>query len=583
MIFEYKNIKNKDVMSKDFITFDGKCTVRNALRTMLASNNREILVTDENNKLIGVVTLNDIKKIMTDQKDAILTLKEIMAECLITATMEDTLYQSRDIMIEHKISVLPVLVNEKVYGVIRINQILERFYLEMEKDLARLAHVVNIMHEAVCLLDKDGKVLIWNENAAKLYNIPTDEILGKDIRDFFPDAINARVLQSHTAMNSVYHQPKEGSHVIVNAEPIFINGEFNGVVTTDRDISEVRKLSTELDNANETVSFLQAQVRNIADDNFGRVIGNSSVIIEQVNIAKQVAKSNASILITGESGTGKEVFARSIHDYANTKNGLFVPINCSAIPSELFESELFGYEAGAFTGASKKGKMGMFELAHNGTIFLDEIGDMPLFMQAKILRVLQERKLKRVGGEKFIDVNARVISATHRNLKQMVEEGTFREDLYYRLNVIELKLPALRQRKEDIVLLINAFIREISEKNDKIIEGITKDALEILEHYPWKGNIRELKNTIEYLVVLCTDKYITSDLIPQNIKKNSIISGQADFLETEIDLVKHLQDYEKTIIEKVLRQTKGNKAKTAKILNIPRTTLYYKMEQFGLM
>lgn len=581
MIFEYRNIKNKDVLSKDFVTFDKKCKVKHSIRTMLASNMREILVTDDNNELIGLVSLNNIQKYMSVENDDEIFLEDVMITDIITSSLDETLYNSRNLMVDNKIGIIPILDEKKIVGVIRIKQILEIFYSEMEKDLTRLAHVVNIMHEAVCVLDKEGKVLIWNENAAKLYNIPTADILGKDIHDFFPDAINARVLVTKKAVNSVYHQPKEGSHVIVNAEPIFINSEFSGVVTTDRDISEVRKLSKELANAHDTVSFLQDQVRHISDDNFGKVIGNSRVIIEQINMAKQVAKSNASILIAGESGTGKEVFARSIHEYANiTKEGLFVPINCSAIPSELFESELFGYEAGAFTGASKKGKMGMFELAQNGTIFLDEIGDMPLFMQAKILRVLQERKLKRVGGEKFIDVNARVISATHRDLKSMVEEGTFREDLYYRLNVIELKLPPLRDRKEDIVLLVNSFIKELSEKNDKKIDGIDKDALEILENCQWKGNIRELKNTIEYLVVLCTDKRISSSLIPVNIKNQAVENFNTNI--EEIDLTLHIQEYEKRILENVLQKVNGNKTKAAKILNIPRTTLYYKMELYGI-
>jgi len=590
MIFEHENIINRDVINKNFITFNKNCKIRHASRTMIANGNKEILITDDLNGLIGIVTLKDISKIIGDNLDSEFTLKDIMNTNLVIGKSSDNLLDIRNLMIKHQISIVPIVENKQIIGVLRERDILNSFYREMEKDLKRLAHVVNIMHEAVCLLDKSGKVLIWNDNAAKLYNIPTDEILGKDIHDFFPDAINARVLITKEAVTSLYHSPKEGSHVIVNAEPIFIDGEFGGVVTTDRDVSEVKELSIKLANATDKMNFLKDQVRNISDDNFGKVIGKSKSIIKQVNIAKQVAKSNASILITGESGTGKEVFARSIHEYCFNDNpdSLFVPINCSAIPNELFESELFGYEAGAFTGASRKGKMGMFELANNGTIFLDEIGDMPLFMQAKLLRVLQERKLKRVGGEKFIDINTRILSATNKDLSKLVEEGTFREDLYYRLNVIELKLPSLRERTGDILILLNHFIKEEAIKNNKTIKGMDHEVVEILTKYRWKGNIRELKNTVEYLVVLANKDVLTKEFIPQDILKDvekadkyeNIIDANLDL---NFDLNEYLAEQEKKIIIKTLRSCKGNKAKTAKKLNIPRATLYYKIDTYNIM
>jgi PAS domain S-box-containing protein len=591
MIFEYEGIKNRAVLNRDFITFDENCKVAHAIKVMLASGNREMLITNREGFLIGVVTLQDLREFFSKGPQQEMILSDIMTKNLITAELEQSLSDTRNLMIRNKIGLIPIISENKIVGIIREREILDNFYTEMEKDLKRLANVVNIMHEAVCLLDKNGKVLIWNDNAAKLYGIPTEKILGNNINDFFPDAINARVLITKEAVNSLYHSPKEGSHVIVNAEPIFINGEFGGVVTTDRDVSEVKELSLKLANATDQMDFLKKQVKNISDDNFGRVIGRSKAILEQVNIAKQVAKSNASILVTGESGTGKEVFARSIHDYCfdDMKDSLFVPINCSAIPNELFESELFGYEAGAFTGASKKGKMGMFELANYGTIFLDEIGDMPLFMQAKLLRVLQERKLKRVGGEKFIDINARIISATNKDLAKMVEEGTFREDLYYRLNVIELKLPPLRDRKGDILLLVDQLVKDEAIKNNKKIHEITPEAMEILTKYRWKGNIRELKNTIEYLVVLSTNGVLSENLIPLEIR-NEVKSYKKDENDTIInskidknfDLNHYLEEQEKNIIRETLEFCKGNKAKTAKILKIPRATLYYKIDQYSI-
>ncbi|MGO1370215.1 MAG: sigma 54-interacting transcriptional regulator, partial [Senegalia sp. (in: firmicutes)] len=271
------------------------------------------------------------------------------------------------------------------------------------------------------------------------------------------------------------------------------------------------------------------------------------------------------------------------HDYSGV-SGLFIPVNCSAIPNELFESEFFGYDEGAFTGASKKGKMGFFELANNGTLFLDEIGELPLFMQAKLLRVLQDNKFSRVGGEKLINTNVRIISATNKSLVDMVDKGNFREDLFYRLNVIEIELPPLRERKNDVVLLIHYFLKELAEKNNKKIPKISSNVLEILKKYNWKGNIRELKNTVEYLLVLSANDVIYENMLPHHIldevgdyKKNI-----KDDIIKSFDLNKSIEELEKKLINEALNESQGNKAKASKLLKIPRSTLHYKINNYGI-
>ena len=312
--------------------------------------------------------------------------------------------------------------------------------------------------------------------------------------------------------------------------------------------------------------------------------GKSTKIRRLINSVEKLAQSSdTTILLEGESGTGKEVFAKFIHQNSPRKNGPFIQINCSAIPKELAESELFGHEKGAFTGAAQKTKLGKFELANEGTILLDEIGELSLDLQVKLLRVLQEKKFYRLGGEKEIAVNVKVIAATNRNLELEVEKGNFRTDLFYRLNVARVFIPPLRERKEDIPLLVYTFIDEFANKFDKKIRDVDPSALRLLESYPWKGNVRELRNVIERAVLLIEEDEL------KEYHLNSLLSSSSVQKEEEnkfilqipakgvaIDLVL------KTLIQKTLKITNGNQVKAAKVLGLSRSKLRYRMEQLGI-
>ncbi|MHB8854844.1 MAG: sigma-54-dependent transcriptional regulator [Ignavibacteriaceae bacterium] len=312
--------------------------------------------------------------------------------------------------------------------------------------------------------------------------------------------------------------------------------------------------------------------------------GKGTKIRRLINSVEKLAQSSdTTILLEGESGTGKEVFAKFIHQNSPRKNGPFIQINCSAIPKELAESELFGHEKGAFTGAAQKTKLGKFELANEGTILLDEIGELSLDLQVKLLRVLQEKKFYRLGGEKEISVNVKVIAATNRNLEVEVEKGNFRTDLFYRLNVARVFIPPLRERKEDIPLLVYTFIDEFANKFDKKIKDVDASALRLLESYPWKGNVRELRNVIERAVLLIEEDEL------KEYHLNSLLSSNAVQKEEEnkfvlqipakgvaIDLVL------KTLIQKTLKITNGNQVKAAKVLGLSRSKLRYRMEQLGI-
>jgi transcriptional regulator with PAS, ATPase and Fis domain len=284
----------------------------------------------------------------------------------------------------------------------------------------------------------------------------------------------------------------------------------------------------------------------------------------------QVARGNSNVLISGESGTGKELFAHSIHNASLRRKEPFIKVNCSAIPAELAESELFGYEDGAFTGARRQGKPGKFELADGGTIFLDEIGDMPLLLQGKLLRVIQEKEVERVGGVKTRKVDARIIAATNRDLKRLVGEGTFREDLYFRINVIEFKIPPLRERKQDIQVLADHFIKKYNDRFTKRVKGITDEAVEALVRYDWPGNIRELENIIERMMNYIESGWIDLKDVPEEIR-----SPVMESTRTAQSLA--LADIEQEAIRAALDEARGNKSKAARLLGISRSKLYEKL------
>lgn len=313
----------------------------------------------------------------------------------------------------------------------------------------------------------------------------------------------------------------------------------------------------------------------------------SSKIMEDLYLkAVSVAKSNSTVLITGESGTGKELFAKLIHNESERKDFPFFPVNCGAIPENLMESELFGYEKGAFTGATAS-KVGFFELGNKGTIFLDEIAELPLSLQVKLLRVLEDRMIMRLGGKEGIPVDIRVIAATNRDIEELVQNGNFREDLYYRLNVVRIKIPPLRERKEDIVGLAIHFLKKYSIMNNKNIRGFSKDAITFLESYDFPGNVRELQNIIERACIFETGELLGVGSLPLEIIQKKTSKEEKGNVVEDIDfqnfnMDRYISNIEKTIIEKALERANGNKKEAAELLGVSLWSLYHRLEKFGL-
>lgn len=578
MFLQSYSIPVKDVMSSDFFKMNREENLDVAVEHLLHNIKKEIIVYDEDN-ICGIVTMSDIKKVM-GQDFSKVSLDRIMSRDIISVDSNECIFNCRSIMIKNNIRRLLVLENGVIVGILREEHIGDYFYKGVEEAELAIKHIFDNIHEAVCVVDSKGRIVIWNKNAEKLYGFSETELKGKPLEKYFPNAMDLKVSDTKEGVKNIYHSPKEGYHVIISASPIIIDGKLYGVVSTEKDISEVEELQNELNKARQQLEILERQIKGYAQEPFKRIIGSSNKIQEKINISKQIAPSNVSVLITGESGTGKEEFARAIH-FCSGLSGNFVPVNCSAIPYELFESEFFGYTRGAFTGANREGKSGFFELANEGTLFLDEIGDLPLSMQGKLLRVLQDKKIRKVGGEKYIPLNVRIISATNKDLLEMVKEETFREDLFYRINVVEIKLPPLRERKEDIVPLVDYFLKEFCKENNKPLPKIESNVVEILVENEWKGNIRELKNVVEHMAIMCNNGVISLEHLPKYIIKRDF----SDFYNYNVDgfdLNKSLAKFELNIIKKALEISNGNKKEASILLNIPRTTLHSKLKKYGM-
>lgn len=346
----------------------------------------------------------------------------------------------------------------------------------------------------------------------------------------------------------------------------FITKPFKKIVIANMIRKAIEKQALVVEN-----KYLHEQLAHSEHDRHADIIGQSDAICAVIKLAEQVAPSQASVLIQGESGTGKEAIASLIHNIGARMDKPFVKVSCAALPDSLLESELFGYEKGAFTGAVNQ-KEGRFELAHNGTLFLDEIGEIAPSIQVKLLRVLQEGEFERLGGTTVLKSNVRIISATNVDLANAIKQKKFREDLFYRLNVITIDIPALRERREDIPLLISHFLKIYQKKNNKIIDGISEEALEIMTGYQWPGNVRELKNVIERAVVLTQDRVITQNDLPGNIT-----GSRVEERKFSIPFGMPLREIEKKIIIETLKRSKGDKEVTAKLLGITPRTIYRKM------
>lgn len=437
------------------------------------------------------------------------------------------------------------------------------------------------LYDGIHVSDGEGRILYINEAYTRTTGILPEEILGRKVSDIegegrlYHGSVTAQVLQKKTRVNSVAEIIKLGKEVLVTGTPVFDSeGKIKLVVTNTRDFPELKRLEKQLltlteesNKAKEELAFLRK--RQIGDKQLFCSSASMRTVMELIHT---IAPTDVTVLITGESGTGKELAANEIYQKSSRCGKPFIKVNCAAIPTQLLESELFGYEEGAFTGAKKSGKAGMFELANTGVIFLDEIGDMPLALQTKLLRVIQQKELLRIGGNQPIKLDIRIIAATNRNLKEQIKEGLFREDLYYRLNVVPIQLQPLRDRKDDIPFLAKQFCDSFSQKYGKTA-SISPGAIALLQKYAWPGNIRELENLIERMVVTNF-----SGTISQSDVFSALHPGGLPFHideEGNASLKEQVSAFEREVIRHTLER-EGSLRKAAKVLGVDHSTLVKK-------
>lgn len=463
-----------------------------------------------------------------------------------------------------------------------------RQILEHARNNAILLSAYDSFYNCV-VVDKQERIVFLSDHYAELLGMDKEQALGKLVQEVIPGTKMHEILETGRvdvgSLITLYdHQSKQNVTYICNRRPIFHNGEIIGafaesIFTSFEDFQTLQKRVKQLQDTNRAYEKRLACLEQ-SKHPVHRIIGHSPAIREVKQAILDYAASNLAVLITGETGTGKEVFANAIHGASNRSMNPYIKINCAAIPKELMESELFGYEEGAFTGARKGGKPGKFLLADKGTILLDEIGELPLSVQAKLLRVLQEKEVEPVGATRLVPVNARLICCTNRDLGDMVEKGLFREDLYYRINIVELNIPPLRERMEDIKELTAFFIQKQNEENGYAVTEAAPEVLDLFQSYHWPGNVRELEHTIERACVLCKMGPLKREHLHFMEKKIGLVAEENG--QQLMGLKGKKDQFERDAILKALIETRGNKTKAAKLLCIDRTVLYQKLKKYGI-
>ncbi len=484
----------------------------------------------------------------------------------------------------------PVLDNGNTVGAMAIFQDLT----ELEQVAAELQSVrtlqqtlqtvLDIAYDGIVVVDKEGKITFINQSLADFFGLDPEKSVGQHVTSVLENS-RLHIVARTGVPETGQLQRVGGTHFAVSRLPIFQQGRVVGAVgkMMFRNLEEIKEMARRLENLESRLNYYREELKKAGNRRLytlESIVSVSPAMARLKSETLQAARGVSTVLIRGESGTGKELFAQAIHMASPRRNGPFIKVNCAAVPDQLLESEFFGYAPGAFTGARKGGKPGHFELADGGTIFLDEIGDMSPGLQAKLLRVLQDREFDRVGGTSPVRVDVRVVAATNRNLEEMVSAGEFRADLYYRLNVITLNIPPLRERPEDIIPLVHHFLRKYNSYLGTGITDADPDVLAVFKHYHWPGNVRELENVVERAVNFATGDTICLRDLPLYLRRGKV---RRDEKSTVKDTFRsRMGEAEREIIRAALNEAGGNKTKAARILGISRSRLYEKLKKLGL-
>lgn len=589
-----------DLISKCNLVFDENDTISHVLEMFIRAKSIYFPIIDNRGKYLCTCSIFDVVKYSRYDKSLkvydivdFLVKKSIKIDdeiCIEHFEFVDILYVCDD---------LGSLIGEiskdryikKYLDMLMEDSIKYKELYEQEKNINTA--ILDSMHDGIYLADGDGYTLYVNDAYTRISGIKKEQLIGKHATELiaegiYLDSASLEVIEKKKPVTMIDHfkdgrqNRTEGRQCLLSASPVFDDdGEVVRVITNVRDVSELMETQLKLEEYEKLNDKYIMELEKLRDEN----LHNTEFIVESKSMKQIMRKINtirdtdAKVLVLGETGVGKEVVVKEIHNRSLRKNGPFIKVNCGAIPANLFESELFGYEKGAFTGASNKGKAGMFELADGGTIFLDEIGELPLDVQSKLLRVLQDGEVLRVGGVKPIKVDARIISATNKDLKELVSQGKFREDLYYRLSVIPIYIPPLRERTEDIPSLLHYFVDYYNKEYNKN-KILTKDCIRLIEQYEWPGNIRELRNFVERLVITCESDIIDEEFVSKNFRE----IGNVSFCQNNLNnmtLKEATSILEKRMLKKTLEKYHTTR-KAADKLGVSQPTIVRKCKKYNI-
>jgi PAS domain S-box-containing protein len=574
--------------------------IRQAIKLFKEKSIDVIPIIDENKKFLGVIKLIDVLENQDNNENIHGLVKDWKYIVNENYSAESFLDLLSDVHIRYPIFVLNN--QKKLIGMIRdkdiINIILNKLnikkYYQKNKiktfDLFKNQHIVNAfnnMEEGIIVVDKESKILFANKAYTKMLGVSFSKIINRYLSQIEPKAQIIKVINSGKMYKHIKITVESlGVTVLANIIPIRDDtGNIVGAISSFSNITEIINNANKLKKIEQKSQMYKNELKKNKKlpKTFNKIVGDSKSLTTVLQMAHKISKYDVSVLITGENGTGKELLAEAIHKTSKRKNKPFIKINCSSIPDSLIESELFGYEEGSFTGARVGGKKGKFEIADGGTLLLDEIADLPTIVQPKLLRFLQEGEIEKIGSEKKIKVDVRIIAATNRNINEMINKGDFREDLYYRINIFNLKMPPLRNRKIDILTLINYYCEYYNKKHNKNVNFST-NIIDVLLNYNWPGNIRELKNTIEHCILLTDKKNIEKNTLPDEIKKNTNV--KINKIENEdrnfdLNLIHQTKLLEERLIKQAIMITKS-KSEAIERLCISRRTFYKKVKEYNI-
>lgn len=588
-----------EVMVLPILTVYSDQSIADAIKMLLSNKCSAIPVIDKNKKLLGIISYIDIIDRLTKNQSMNVKISSVMQTENLPIMKENERVVLGDIS-----DIICICDNGILNGIIYLDHLAEVYfskiqrYAEFEKLSKQYEIILNNCYDSIFVTDGQGEV-IWVNASSERVTGSSIGTLGKNVSQletklFFPSATNLVLKDKKT--KTILQEVASGEKVVVTSSPVFDNnGKISMVVTVARNveqlikdvenhikINELKEIYTRLNEAKKLSEKYYLELQELRKENIAKnqIIANSYKMKRILALTKNVASVDSTVLILGESGVGKDVVSKLIHELSDRKECPYMKINCGAIPDTLLESELFGYEAGAFTGAQKTKKLGLIEIADGGTLFLDEVAELPLSLQVKLLQAIEEKTVKRLGGTNTHKVDIRIIAATNKDIKSMVSNGKFREDLFYRLNVIQITIPPLRERKEDIIPLTMHFIDKYNRKYNRN-KQISSGALEYLMKYNWPGNIRELQNQIERLVVIGEQNIILPEDLPDEISKLKIYCPNNINFEDLMPLRDALEALEKKLIETAFDKCKST-TKAAKLLGVNQSTIVRKMRKYDI-